>query len=168
MATAFLSIGANLGDRVATCLRALEALAAHPNVELVQRSSLYETEPVGGVEQPPFVNLAAELTTRLEPEALLRLLKATEVELGREPGIRWGPRIIDLDLLVYDDRVIESDALSLPHPRMHERRFVLEPLAEIAPGLRDPRSGRTALEMLTDLGNLGAWVRRFDVDVSSA
>ncbi len=168
MAFAYLSIGANLGDRVATCDEALARLDAHPDVRVVRRSSLFETEPVGGVEQPPFVNLAAELATELAPEALLDLLKATERDLGRRPGIRWGPRVIDLDLLIYDDRILMTDTLSLPHPRMHERRFVLEPLAEIAPDLRDPRTGRTISEILSVVDSGGGWVRRLDASVNSA
>jgi len=168
MATAFISIGANLGKRVQTCEQALVRLDAHPALRLVRRSSLYETEPRGDLDQPPFVNLAAELNTSLEPEDLLRLLEDTEVDLGRRPTRRWGPRVIDLDLLLYDQLILQTQTLVIPHPRMHERRFVLVPLEEIAPELRDPRTGRTFSEILSEMSETGGWVRRLDASVNSA
>jgi len=138
---AYVGVGANLGDREAT-IRA--ALAALPGVVGVSR--LRETDPVGVVDQPPFLNGAAALETDFSPRELLGALLAVERELGRERRERWGPRTIDLDLLLYGDETIDEPGLAVPHPRMHERRFVLEPLAELAPGL--VVSGRGTVESL--------------------
>jgi 2-amino-4-hydroxy-6-hydroxymethyldihydropteridine diphosphokinase len=143
MARAFVGVGANLGDRERTIRRALELLDDRADVEVVAVSALRETEPVGYVDQPRFLNGAAELRTGLEPRALLEVLLGVELELGRtRDGPRFGPRTIDLDLLVYDDVVLDEPGLTLPHPRVHERRFALEPLAELAPGLELPGRGR--------------------------
>jgi 2-amino-4-hydroxy-6-hydroxymethyldihydropteridine diphosphokinase len=143
MARAFVGVGANLGDRERTIRRALELLDARPDVEVAAVSSLRETEPVGYVDQPRFLNGAAELRTELEPQELLEVLLGVELELGRtRDGPRFGPRAIDLDLLLYDDVVVDEPGLTLPHPRLHERRFALEPLAELAPGLELPGRGR--------------------------
>jgi 2-amino-4-hydroxy-6-hydroxymethyldihydropteridine diphosphokinase len=153
MPTAYIGLGANLGDREATIRRALGRLRAHPHIEVTAVSPLIETDPVGGPPgQPPFLNGAAALETDLAPHALLDVLKATEEGLGRRPRGRWGPREIDLDLLLYADRVVETDGLTVPHPRLSERRFVLAPLAEIAPDARDPLTERTVREMLAALG----------------
>ena len=149
MARAFVGVGANLGDRERTIRRALELLDDRADVEVVAVSALRETEPVGYVDQPRFLNGAAELRTGLEPRALLEVLLGVELELGRtRDGPRFGPRTIDLDLLVYDDVVLDEPGLTLPHPRVHERRFALEPLAELAPDLVIPGVGsvRDALE----------------------
>ena len=138
-----------MGDRRASIGAAVERLRSSTGVTSVQLSSLHETQAVGG---PPgqglFLNAAARVETTLEPEAFLELLLTIERELGRVRRERWGPRIIDLDLLLFDDRVIDSPGLTVPHPRMHERRFVLEPLAEIGGAVIDPRSGRTVSEIL--------------------
>ncbi len=157
MATAYIGLGANLGDREATIRAALERLGSHPQVEVTAVSRLIETEPVGGPpEQPPFLNGAAALRTDLEPADLLALMKEVERALGRDPtGPRWGPRPIDLDLLLYDQRVVRLPGLVVPHPRLRERRFVLEPLAEIAPSARDPETGKTVRELLEALGPAG-------------
>lgn len=168
MACAYLGIGANLGARVRTCLRAVEALAGLAGTRVCARSGLYETEPLGVTDQPRFVNLAVQLETGLAPEDLLAALQAIERDLGRRPGDRWGPRVIDLDLLFYDQRVIDAPGLCLPHPRLAERRFVLAPLAEIAPELRHPILGHSMSKLLADLGDAGGWVRALDDSVNSA
>ncbi|MEE8313220.1 MAG: 2-amino-4-hydroxy-6-hydroxymethyldihydropteridine diphosphokinase [Myxococcota bacterium] len=149
MTTAWVGIGANLGDPervVRAAIRALGELGA------VCASSLYRTEPQGDANQPWFVNAVVGLESDLAPEELLKRLQELERAAGRvRAGPHWGPRELDLDLLLVGDAVLETPDLCLPHPRFHERRFVLEPLAEIAPELRDPRSGKSALELLRGL-----------------
>jgi 2-amino-4-hydroxy-6-hydroxymethyldihydropteridine diphosphokinase len=140
--TAYVGVGSNLGDRHATIGRALDLLAAHPGIEVAAVSSLRETDPVGYVDQPSFLNGAARLETTLAPRELLAVLLRTELDLGRERRERWGPRTIDLDLLLYGDAVLDEPGLTLPHPRLHERRFALEPLAELAPHARIHGRGR--------------------------
>jgi 2-amino-4-hydroxy-6-hydroxymethyldihydropteridine diphosphokinase len=134
---AYVGLGANLGDREGT-IRA--AVADLPGVVAV--STLRETDPVGITDQPRFLNGVAVLETELAPRELLDVLLAVERRLGRERGRRWGPRTIDLDLLLYGDEVIDETGLTIPHPRLHERRFVLEPLADLAPKLVVPGHGR--------------------------
>lgn len=141
MATAFLGIGSNLGDREGHLRRALDLLAAEEGIEVVAVSTLRETEPVGPVEQGPFLNGAVQVSTELPPRELLERLLDVEQRLGRVRSERFGPRTIDLDLLVYGDEVVDEPGLMLPHPRLHERRFALEPLAELAPGLVLPGRG---------------------------
>ena len=139
----FIGLGANLGDREATLRRALELLAAEPGLELRAVSSFRETEPVGYLDQPRFVNAAAEIETDLPAADLLALLLEVERRLGRVRGggPRFGPRMIDLDLLLYGDETIRAPGLRVPHPRLHERRFALEPLAELDPDLELPGHG---------------------------
>lgn len=129
---AFLSLGSNLGDRAATLHAALEELGRR-GVRIVRRSSLYETAPVGVTGQPVFLNLAVEVETTLEPEDLLAACQAVERDLGRVRVERWGPRTVDIDILLYDHRTVATPELVIPHPRLTERRFVLVPLLEIAP-----------------------------------
>jgi len=150
---AFIGLGSNLGDREAFLARARRALSHYGTVE--RCSSLYETEPVDVCDQPRFLNQVVALRTRLDPLALLRACQMIERALGRERLIPKGPRTIDLDLLLYDDRVlaIETDdvQLLLPHPRLHERRFVLVPLCEISPDGRHPVLGKSFSELLAEL-----------------
>jgi 2-amino-4-hydroxy-6-hydroxymethyldihydropteridine diphosphokinase len=138
---AYVGLGANLGPREVTLLRAADLLAAADGVEVVAVSQLRETEPVGLVEQPPFLNGAVAIDTSLPPRALLDLLLEIERSLGRVRGERWGPRTIDLDLLAYGDERVDEEGLHVPHPRLHERRFALEPLAELDPELEIPGLG---------------------------
>lgn len=144
MPRAFVALGSNLGDREATIRAALDALAAEPGLELVAVSSLVDTDPVGNVDQPRFLNGAAEVDTELSPRDLLTALLAVEQRFGRrrDGAVPHGPRTLDLDLLLYGDAEIDEPGLTVPHPRMHERGFVLGPLAELAPGLEVPGKGR--------------------------
>jgi 2-amino-4-hydroxy-6-hydroxymethyldihydropteridine diphosphokinase len=146
---AYVGLGANLGDREATIRRSLELLGAEPRIEVVAVSTLRETEPVGYADQPAFLNGAAALETDLSSRALLDRLLAVEQVLGRVRGVgpRFGPRTIDLDLLLYGAEVVDEPGLSVPHPRLAERRFALEPLYELDPGLSLP-DGRRVRDLL--------------------
>ncbi|HEY6113926.1 MAG TPA: 2-amino-4-hydroxy-6-hydroxymethyldihydropteridine diphosphokinase [Gaiellaceae bacterium] len=144
MTVAYVGLGANLGAREETLRRALELLAAADGVSLLAVSQLRETEPVGVVDQPPFLNGAVALETTHTPRELLDLLLTIEASLGRVREERWGPRTVDLDLLVYGDEVVDAPGLRVPHPHLHERRFALEPLAELAPELDVPGRGRVS------------------------
>lgn len=142
MPLVYIGLGSNLGDREATIRRALELLAADAAIEVEAVSSLRETDPVGYVDQPRFLNGAAALRTELPPRAVLERLQRVERALGRDrTGPRFGPRTIDLDLLLYDDEQINEAGLEIPHPRLAERRFVLEPLAELDSALEVPGKG---------------------------
>jgi 2-amino-4-hydroxy-6-hydroxymethyldihydropteridine diphosphokinase len=145
---AYIGLGANLGDRAETIRSALAELSATPGVELVAVSALLETEPVGPVAQPSFLNGVAVVDTSLEPRELLDLLLAVETRHGRDRAAvpAQGPRTLDLDLLLYGDAEIGEEDLQIPHPRLHERAFVLDPLLEVAPGLEVP--GRGTVEAL--------------------
>ena len=151
MTRAYVGLGANLGPRAGTLRRALHLLAVEDGVEVAAVSRFRETDPVGVVEQPRFLNAAAALDTSLPPRELLDVLLRIERTLGRiRDGTRWGPRVVDLDLLVYGDRRIDEAGLHVPHPRLHERRFALEPLAELDPELEIPGHGPIS-ELLTRL-----------------
>jgi 2-amino-4-hydroxy-6-hydroxymethyldihydropteridine diphosphokinase len=143
MPRAYIGLGSNLGEREGTIRRALDLLAAEPGIEVAAVSSLRETEPVGYLDQPRFLNGAAALETELPPRELLERLLAVELVLGRDRGSgpRNGPRTIDLDLLLYEGIRLQENDLELPHPRLHERAFVLEPLAELDPALDVPGKG---------------------------
>jgi 2-amino-4-hydroxy-6-hydroxymethyldihydropteridine diphosphokinase len=141
MTVAYIGLGANVGPREVTLLRAVDLLAEEDDVEVLAVSQLRETDPVGIVDQPRFLNGAAQIDTSLPPRALLELLLRIEQSLGRVREERWGPRTVDLDLLVYGDLTVDEPGLRVPHPRLHERRFALEPLAELDPELVVPGLG---------------------------
>ena len=141
MTLAYVGIGANLGPREETLRRAVELLGRADGVEVVGVSELRETDPVGVVDQPPFLNGAVSVETTLSPRVLLDLLLDVERSLGRVRAERWGPRVVDLDLLVYGIEVLDEPGLHVPHPHVHERRFALEPLAEMGPELEIPGRG---------------------------
>jgi 2-amino-4-hydroxy-6-hydroxymethyldihydropteridine diphosphokinase len=146
----FLAAGSNLGDREGNLRAGLEGLAGH-RIRLLEVSSLWETEPVGGAGPGWFLNLCASIETPLTPHDLLSALLRLEEEAGRVRAARNAPRTLDLDLLTLDDLTIATPELTLPHPRMWQRGFVLAPLAEIAPALRNPATGRTVAEELATL-----------------
>jgi len=147
VATVYLSLGSNVGDRMAHLRAALDRLAG-PDLRVARVSAVYETEPVDYTAQDWFLNLVVEAATRLGPFELLARAQAIESALGRVRTVAKGPRTIDIDILLYGERVVRTAALEIPHPRMHERRFVLAPLAELAPALRHPVTHRTVQEML--------------------
>jgi 2-amino-4-hydroxy-6-hydroxymethyldihydropteridine diphosphokinase len=139
---AYVGLGSNVGDRERMLWSAIHMLAFNPEVDVAAVSSFRETAPVGYLDQPDFLNAAVAVDTELSARALLDLLLSIELELGRtREGPRFGPRTIDLDLLLYGDETIDEPGLTVPHPRLHERRFVLEPLAELDPGLTVPEMG---------------------------
>ena len=141
--TAYIGAGSNMGSPRENCERALENLESHPHITLTARSSFYETEPVGMSEQNWFINAAAEVKTSLEPGALLEELLNIERDMGRVRSQKWGPRIIDLDLLLYEDRIYDEPGLQLPRRDVLEYSFVLRPLAELAPSLVHPVTGKS-------------------------
>jgi len=151
MTVVYIGVGSNLGEREVHIAAAIGRIAELPKTELVKVSSLIETDPVGVTDQGRFLNGAMELRTDLGPIELLDELQAIENDLGRVRTVRWGPRTIDLDILLYDNAVIDDGRLSVPHPLMHEREFVLGPFAEIAPDAVHPANGKTAAEMLSGL-----------------
>jgi 2-amino-4-hydroxy-6-hydroxymethyldihydropteridine diphosphokinase len=143
---AYVGLGANLGPREETLRRAVELLAGAAGVDVLAVSKLRETEPVGVIDQPPFLNGAVAVDTTLTPRALLEVLLEIERSLGRVREERWGPRVVDLDLLAYGDVVLDEPGLHVPHPRLNERRFALEPLADLDPELEIP--GRASVSAL--------------------
>jgi 2-amino-4-hydroxy-6-hydroxymethyldihydropteridine diphosphokinase len=157
--TVYLSLGSNLGDRAGNLLAAIAALAG-AGVRVTKASSLYETEPVDYLEQPWFLNCAVEAETALAPLALLHALRRIEAQLGSQKEFAKGPRLLDMDILLYGDETIELPELQIPHPRMLQRNFVLAPLAEIAPTLMHPSWPANVAELLATSAD-ASQVRRF-------
>ena len=148
--TVHLGFGSNLGDREASYRQSIEKLSSTTGVEVVRFSSLLENPPMGP-PQPDYLNGVIEISTTLSPPDLLEQLQLIETKMGRTRDVVWGPRTVDLDILFWGSKILDSDDLKIPHPGACERRFVLEPLAEIAPDIIDPRSGRIISEILETL-----------------
>lgn len=159
-ARAFVGAGANLGEPIRQIRRAREELENVPGARLLAASSLYRAQPVGPVAQPPFVNAVFALECRMSPSELLALLLDVERKLGRARKERWGPRVIDLDLLLHGEAVISEPGLKVPHPRLPGRRFALAPLAEVAPDLVHPVLEKSVSELLAALPPDGPWVEK--------
>jgi 2-amino-4-hydroxy-6-hydroxymethyldihydropteridine diphosphokinase len=149
----YLALGSNLGNRSDNLQAAIAALP--PAVRVLALSPVYETPPWGLTDQPAFLNMALKGETTLAPVELLKYLKLLETKLGRQPAVRWGPRRIDMDILFYADLVLDSPELVLPHPRLHERAFVLAPLADLAPDLVHPVLGKPVRDLLSALDSTG-------------
>jgi 2-amino-4-hydroxy-6-hydroxymethyldihydropteridine diphosphokinase len=155
----FLGIGSNLGERGGFLARGVEEIKSIPDSKIVWVSPVYETEPYGRKDQPPFLNAALQLDTALPPDELFSHLKAIERKVGRTGGERWGPRELDIDILIYDGLVFDRDGLKVPHPDMEQRNFVLVPLKDIAPDLVHPVTGLTVTEMARQCPTGGRLVR---------
>ncbi len=147
----YVGIGSNLGEALDNCRRAIQAIAADRRNQLFQCSPLYRTEPVGKKDQAWFINGVIAVATSLRPREFLDFLLEIEHKMGRERGERWGPRVIDLDILFYGAEVLNEGGLQIPHPRLHERRFVLIPLRDIAPHLEHPLLAKTISQIISEL-----------------
>ena len=161
--TAYIGIGSNLGDRLTYLRQGLSGVVFSPAIRLLATSSIFSSDPLGSVDQPDFLNAVFAVDTFLEPEALLRHMRAIEEAHGRQRTIRWGPRTLDLDLLLYGDRRIRNDVLTLPHPLLLERCFVLVPLCELAADHRHPTTGSRLSDHLRDL-DCGDNLERYDAE----
>lgn len=155
MTVAYISFGSNMGDKVESLRQAVSFLQQHPSIEVTKVSSIYDTDPVGYEDQDLFMNLVVEVKTSLGAESLLDACQEIEQQLKRVRLIRWGPRTMDLDIILYGDEIIETERLIVPHPRMHERAFVLVPLAEIAPNVIQPVENTSITELLAQVGEEG-------------
>lgn len=151
MSIAYIGLGSNLGNRETNLMDSIERLNKASKVRITKSSSFYETIPVGGPPQPNFLNGALKIETSLLPRILLIKLQSIENSLGRNRIVKWGPRTIDMDILLFEDSIIDDHNLKIPHPLMHTRKFVLDPLAEIAPDLKHPIFNKTIIELKNDL-----------------
>ncbi len=151
MSCIYLALGTNLGDRLANLRTAIAALP--PAIAITAESRIYETPPWGVLDQPAFLNMVVRGETGLAPQPLLEHLKQLELELGRRESFRWGPRLIDIDILFYDDLTLDTRSLVIPHPRLQERAFVLVPLAELAPDLFHPVLKKTIRDLLSSINS---------------
>ncbi|MHC4140305.1 MAG: 2-amino-4-hydroxy-6-hydroxymethyldihydropteridine diphosphokinase [Planctomycetota bacterium] len=151
MTKVYAGLGSNLGNKRENIIRAIDRIDAYEEICVREKSGFYDTSPVGGPPQPDYVNCVIELETEVEPQTLLKEFKKIEIEQGRRPGVRWGPRVVDLDILLYGDRIVNDHNLKIPHERMHERAFVLKPLCEISPDIKNPVSGISISELLEKL-----------------
>ena len=162
---AYIAVGSNIGDKKRNCLDGLGRLAGSGQVDILSMSGFYKTEPVDYVDQDWFVNAVAKIATRLDPFDLLKAMTAVETALGRRRGaVRFGPRVIDLDIIFYDSLVIDSLSLVVPHPRMHKRRFVLVPICDIDPELLHPVLNVTMKRLSEGLDTSGQDLIRLDND----
>ena len=157
MVQAYLGLGSNIGDRKQQLLKAIDLIGNIKGIKVTKQSSIYETAPIGYTDQPNFLNLCLEIETELSPQQLLKHCLDIEQQLHRVREIRWGPRTLDIDILLYSDNIIETDNLSIPHPRMQERAFVLIPLNDIASDKKDPRLN----QKIHDLVFLDDTVKKF-------
>jgi 2-amino-4-hydroxy-6-hydroxymethyldihydropteridine diphosphokinase len=160
--TAYICVGSNLGEKLENCRRGVAELTRHGACRLMAESPIYQTEPVDYKDQDWFVNYVVKIATRLEPLALLDNLKSIEHCAGRvHDEVRFGPRVLDLDIIFYDDRVMDHSRLVIPHPRMHKRRFVLKPVCDIDPHMHHPVLGRTIQSLLADLDETGQRITEY-------
>lgn len=153
MSQVYISLGSNLGDREKNIQEAIKLINEQRSIKVINLSSNYETEPVGFKEQDWFFNVVIELETTLLPQKLLVVLKQVEAKLGKKTERKWGPRTIDLDILLYDDLILNSQDLQIPHKLMHQRRFVLIPLTQIAPNIKHPVLNKTMKELVAELSD---------------
>ncbi len=151
MTKVYAGLGSNLGNKRENIIRAIDRLDTYEEICVKQKSGFYNTTPVGGPLQPDYVNCVIGLETEFEPQTLLKEFKKIEIEVGRKPGVRWAPRVVDLDILLYGDRIVNDHNLKIPHERMHERAFVLEPLCELSSDIKHPVLGKSISEMLEKL-----------------
>jgi 2-amino-4-hydroxy-6-hydroxymethyldihydropteridine diphosphokinase len=166
--TAFIALGSNIGNRYDYLTKAIEQLTTHPGIRMVNISSIYETDPVGYEDQDLFLNMVMEVMTSLRADELLDICLKLEIELGRKREFVWGPRTIDLDILLYNQENIETEKLIIPHPRMLERNFVMIPLSEIKPGIIIPNTEKPLEALIKELPNkegVRVWKRKNGEDV---
>jgi len=154
----FISIGSNLGNRELNLNRSVSLLSGR--YKILSASSIYETDPVGVKDQPDFLNAVIKIGTTMLPDCLLKFIKDIEAEMGREQKLRWGPRIIDLDIIYFGNLIVETPKLKIPHSHAHQRRFVMEPLCEIAPDLKHPVSGVDSKTILSEIKSDERTVRK--------